>query len=414
MVELRKLFDEIGQAIKRYQQIATLSGDNFNLFRIINVTSEEVRLHSRFLAELLNSSGVHGQGNIFLNLFVAQLGITDFDAKSAKIYTEYYIGPIEGNGENAKGGQLDIYIKDSKNNGITIENKIYASDQPDQIRRYYNFCSTNLFYLTLNGDIPSDISTKGLENGQDYNTISYSTDIIRWLESCKKEAVDHPLLREGISHYINLLKHLTNQSTNQAMNTKIVNIITQTPEKLRVASELANSYTQSKIEIQQRFWRSLHESLVEAKLQIEDSDNTLKNINKYVENYYLTAKNNKYYGVNIVIGRLSEDKDVVVKFEIRIDHNIYVGFTFNRNGDSKIAQQYSTYTQALNQSNSAYSYSPNFVGWRHTSPILNFRDFSSDAIFSCADPKILRTITDDIARMASEDIKWFCDKFTLI
>lgn len=414
MIDTRTLFREIEQTAKRHQQIASISGDNFNLFRIINVTSEEVRLHSSFLAELLNSNGSHGQGNIFLKLFVSQLGVTNFETQSASTYTEYYIGPIEGNGRSAKGGKIDIYIKDSKNNGVVIENKIYASDQNDQIHRYYNFCCTNLFYLTLHGDEPSDIGAKGLKNGENYKTISYSTDIIRWLESCKKEAVDHPLLREGIAHYINLIKHLTNQSTNQAMNTEIINLITQTPEKLRLANELANSYTQAKIEVQKRFWHSLIESLSETTLQIEDRENFLLRISKDVEKYYLNAKNNKYYGISIKVGELSEDNAVFVKFNICIDHNIYVGFTYNKDNETKIARQYSKHTESLKQINSAYSASDYYVGWRHTSPLLNFRYFSSDAIFSCADPKILRSITDDIARTASEDIQWFRDKFILI
>lgn len=58
---IETLFKEISAICKRYEEIAKLTGENFNIFQILGLQTSEVRLHSAFLAELLNSKGLHGQ-----------------------------------------------------------------------------------------------------------------------------------------------------------------------------------------------------------------------------------------------------------------------------------------------------------------------------------------------------------------
>jgi hypothetical protein len=54
--------------------------------------SDEVKTHSRFLAELLNPKGSHGQKDVFLKKFVERFGIIDFEIKNAELFVEFYIG----------------------------------------------------------------------------------------------------------------------------------------------------------------------------------------------------------------------------------------------------------------------------------------------------------------------------------
>jgi len=54
--------------------------------------SDEVKTHSRFLAELLNPKGSHGQKDVFLKKFVERFGILDFEIKNAELFVEFYIG----------------------------------------------------------------------------------------------------------------------------------------------------------------------------------------------------------------------------------------------------------------------------------------------------------------------------------
>lgn len=212
---IKNLLDKVSAISKKYEEIAKITGENFNIFKVMNVQSDEVRLHSAFITELLNPKGSHGQGDVFLELFVKQFSIKDFDSKNATTEKEKYIGRKT----ETEGGFIDIVIS-SGNRNIFIENKIYAEDQPQQLLRYHNEDKKAvLLYLTLYGKEASDESTgisEEEETGKDYYIpISYDTDIIYWLQECKKEAVNLPILRETITQYINIIKHLTGRAMNQ-------------------------------------------------------------------------------------------------------------------------------------------------------------------------------------------------------
>ena len=110
---------------------------------MIELTSDEVRLHSKFLAELLNPKGSHGQGSKFLDLFIQQFDIKNVDSETSKVSVEESIG----NKTPTTGGRIDILIEDTNKHTIIIENKIYASDQENQLLRYYNYSRDNIFYF---------------------------------------------------------------------------------------------------------------------------------------------------------------------------------------------------------------------------------------------------------------------------
>lgn len=128
-------------------------GELFNVFNVIGLRSEEVRLHSAFLAELLNPKGSHGLQDAFLKEFIDVAGISDlnFETSNSTVSTEYYIGKKE----ETTGGRIDILIQ-SEDKAIIIENKIYAPDQENQLIRYSNYGKEyakggyRLLYLTSN------------------------------------------------------------------------------------------------------------------------------------------------------------------------------------------------------------------------------------------------------------------------
>lgn len=45
-------------------------GESFNIFNTLGLKSEEVRLHSAFIGELLNPNGSHGASSLFLKAFL--------------------------------------------------------------------------------------------------------------------------------------------------------------------------------------------------------------------------------------------------------------------------------------------------------------------------------------------------------
>lgn len=186
--------------------------ESFNLFKVLRGSSDEVRLHSRFIAELLDPKGSHGLGIEFLSYFVSEiLGQKNFDVESAFVQKEW--------------NDIDILIRNQQGQAIIIENKIYAEDQDNQLNRYFNIVNDlkfeakniNIIYLTLDGRNASKQSLEGIPESilkDNYRKISYKFDITNWLQFCRKGAVEYPELRESITQYLNLIAELTH--TNQS------------------------------------------------------------------------------------------------------------------------------------------------------------------------------------------------------
>lgn len=225
--ELNNLLDTVTTISKSYEILSRSTGEYFNIFSILRMEYDENAMHSRFISELLNKKGSHQQGNAFLELFCEQFSIDNFDFDNYDVITEYSIGRVSEDYMN--GGRIDIFIKDTSANVIMIENKIYADEQKYQLYRYKNaFPNGKLIFLTLYGNESSCEEAKNI----DYTAISYSSDIINWLENCKKFAIDTPMLREVISQYIYLIKKITNQNSNKEMSKEIIRQILNNKEKL--------------------------------------------------------------------------------------------------------------------------------------------------------------------------------------
>ncbi|MDB5155386.1 MAG: hypothetical protein JWR50_93 [Mucilaginibacter sp.] len=224
--QYKHLLDQVSAITERYKKVNELTGENFNVFRILKIESSEVRMHSAFIAELLNPNGTHGQKDAFLKLFVNFFCFKEnlIDTKSCKVKVEEHIGAISE--DKTQGGRIDIIVTDKQRNQIIIENKIYAGDQQHQLTRYYNHSfNADLIYLTLDGRLPDDSSKGELEEGIHYKCYSYKHHILNWLEACRKEVTVNPIVREGLTHYINLIKYLTNQSINQNMQEELSDLL---------------------------------------------------------------------------------------------------------------------------------------------------------------------------------------------
>lgn len=230
---IKSIINRAATISKHYGKISEITGDNYNIFRILKVDTSEVRLHSAFIANLLDIKGSHGQGDIFLSIFINTFGIKDFDTTKARTRIEEYAGKKT----EEEGGRIDIIIS-SDNRNLIIENKIYAPDQENQLLRYSKYSNLELFYLTLYGN---EASKKSIGEKRDvkYTPISYSENIINWLEQCKKETVNQPILRETITQYINLIKSLTNQSTNQQMKEEIIDVVMESENNIKGFFELS-------------------------------------------------------------------------------------------------------------------------------------------------------------------------------
>lgn len=226
-------------------------GDLFNVFNVIGLRKEEVRLHSAFLAELLNPAGSHGLQDVFLKEFINVADISDlnFVTTNASVSTEHYIGKKEGE----TGGRIDILIQ-SKDKAIIIENKISAPDQENQLLRYSNYGKEyakggyRLLYLTLDGQTATDFSTGG--NIIVYNQLSYERHILDWLNRCVEKSDCQPLLRETIRQYIELIKQLTNNTMDKISCEELINLLSEKEniENVRTVKKLYTAVLEKTIE----------------------------------------------------------------------------------------------------------------------------------------------------------------------
>ncbi|MES2109288.1 MAG: PD-(D/E)XK nuclease family protein [Bacteroidota bacterium] len=224
--QFQNLLYQVNAITDRYKKVVELTGENFNIFRILKVESSEVKTHSAFISELLKPYGSHGQKDTFLKLFVEVFCFKGnlIDTRSCKVKVEEFIGMISE--DKTEGGRIDITITDKNFNKIIIENKIYADDQSRQLERYNKHSqNADLIYLTLFGKQPGEHSKGVLKEKIHFKCYSYERDILNWLELCRKEAAIYPIVREGITHYINLIKYLTNQTLNKNMQDELSDLL---------------------------------------------------------------------------------------------------------------------------------------------------------------------------------------------
>lgn len=323
---IQNLLSQVSIIFKKYEEIAKVTGENYNIFKILGLTSNEVRTHSAFIANLLDSKGSHDCGNKFLLEFLKIINPDDstyFDTNKYVVKIEFFIGPI--NSTYDEGGRIDIVIEDDKNKRIIIENKIFASDQYRQLTRYFNYDkNAKLIYLTLDGSEPSKESIVGIPANKVVSIVnlSYKTNIKNWLENCKRNAVNLPLLRETITQYINLIDHLTNQSTNINMSLDIKKIIAISSENFIAASMIANEMN--------NLLNNLNEDLLKRiRIEIEKKYNiTMVTDEKSFSNkwgyffYFFTYNEFKFYirialesGMSIWLAPFKDDKGGVADNE---------------------------------------------------------------------------------------------------
>ena len=198
-------------------------GKRFNVFSALNMCSDEMRLHSRLLATLLNPKASHGLGNEFLKLFLIALGLPeDYITYCKEQIVERTIGEVT----ETTGGRIDIILED-RGHAVIIENKIYAGDQPNQLLRYHNYGvktfgenNFKLVYLTLYGSEPSPDSL----GGEDFEFIklSYAQDILKLLEDFVPTQPQKPV-HSTIEDYITIIKQLTDQDMDTEYQQSIIN-----------------------------------------------------------------------------------------------------------------------------------------------------------------------------------------------
>jgi hypothetical protein len=258
-INAERLLIGVKHLIDHQSELERIKGERFNIFSILGMERYENATHSAFLAELLNPLGTHLMGSVFLENFLKSQEINHIDISTAKVVVEHHIGYV--NNDYSQGGRVDIYIYDSQNNSVSIENKIDANDQFKQIERYcnHNKGKNKVVYLTKEGRLPNSDSYGSKQPNIDFLLCSYRTDIIQWLEFCQKEAMNSPILRESIKQYLILVKKITHTMEAQSEN-KLVELMLQYFDE---AEYIADNFTKIKLNIGEEVRRAVAERVQE-------------------------------------------------------------------------------------------------------------------------------------------------------
>lgn len=420
MWNYRIFFENLNLINKKYKLLNS-NQENFNIFSILRNEYDEVNLHSRFLVELLKNKNY---GKKILELFLEKLGVEGIKVKKYQVFSEYSV---------KQNGRIDILLKlysDEKRKIIIIENKIYAGDQYEQLKRYYDSMrlegylddEIELVYLTLYGEEPSEYSIKGLSNEKidEIKIISYKDDIINWIENSIKETAEVPIIRETLVQYRSLLLKLTGKEEKN-LEEELKNMILSNGEYLDILYKLPDVLDNIKVELQLKFWEKLEERLnsslkkkgimIEKKFKISNYhfSKTL------IERYYKNIKNNKYYGLMYFIKKIENMKYLYLRIEI--SHNIYYGFRivgengeyFNHNNNLN------DYLKSIREKLLALNFKSdeNWLGWKH---IYNPKNLNQTLNFKEMNKKFALLLNNDneLENLISEIEKEIIEKLEIL
>lgn len=265
LLSYEDFFGEV-QRFKDKQSEQKARGVNeYNLLSTVLPIHDEVRLHSRTIASLLDPNGSHFQGGLFLSHFLKMIAVDDFDIENTIVKREYK--------------NIDIYITDQTKH-LIIENKIYACDQNEQIKRYIEEIEKEsnvnshlpfqnnimVVYLSLDRSMPSDyslgdlridsecIKREGVECAK-YKALHYKTEILKWLEECKKEVSDITNLNESLAQYIQVVQKITNQYKGKIM--QLDEMLSKNKDYYKLAREISKAYPRAKQKLEQQFWNDV-------------------------------------------------------------------------------------------------------------------------------------------------------------
>ncbi|MCF6298777.1 MAG: PD-(D/E)XK nuclease family protein [Thiomicrorhabdus sp.] len=335
--EQNRLLNEVSGLIKTHKKYSNQQGEFFNIFTILRMERREVETHSRFIYELLNPKGLHGQGDLFLKLFLDKvLGIED----AIGLITPLREDVTESN------RRIDFTIK-SENYQIGIEMKIDAGDQGKQLFDYYDELKrrkeecqkVKLFYLTLHGSKPSNHSLKTLSSS-DYEKISFKDNVMEWINECIAKSATKGVLREALIQYQKLIQKLTGR--NEGVKMEVVNKIASSPDTLTAAIAIGSSLECAKANVQSHFWNALINSLSRKQFSFEFYDfNAFKKIKGDISDFSLSyyKNNNRYFGYVLDLGRLVDNRDGVhLIVYIEVDWRVYFGLGLAKSKDGVLSR----------------------------------------------------------------------------
>lgn len=338
-------FGYLAKIVEDCREIANRHGERFNIFSILGVQRDENHTHSRFLSELLNPMGRHGEGTRFLNAFLSQLPNPPNPVTGrVKVKREFAT-------EHKR--RVDIVVE-SSDLIVGVELKIDANDQKEQLHDYYQELERRskgrkrvvLAYLTLNGKQPSNYSRKNL-SPENIQCLSFATDIRQWLQTCCQQSGHKSELVHALMQYQRLIENLTGAGT--SMKSLLANELLSNRDAMNVALDTEKALPVVKGKIMLQFWECLSVGLIDAfgEIPVVYGAGSLREIS---ENYFNKSRDNKHVGIKLPICKLNGN---TVSLYVNVYHVIHYGLRIeNASGEPTSQPELKTqFRKILNDGN---------------------------------------------------------------
>lgn len=250
---------------QRQNQYAKNTGNWFNIFEIVGISTREVYM-CRILAELLNPKGAHCQEAEYLNLFCKRFfPEKNINTGKVSVITEDLTKNLDEIGKEFR--RIDIVIDEEDGHYIPIEVKINAREQQEQCadylysarkiyaKRHKNPQEAIICYLTKTGEMPVSVSFKDKES---VKRISW-LQIVDWLQECicRIDTIRKTPITEIMMQYKTAIEKFLNEDNNTMLDKNIIYMIINDEKIFESAQKIADNIDAAKQELWEKFVKEI-------------------------------------------------------------------------------------------------------------------------------------------------------------
>jgi len=337
---MKKLLEKV--SILRMKYDILKQGSEFNIFPILRKISDEVNLHSQLITELLNPYGRHKKNDKFLKIFLKSIQSCKQSSKTTiDFFNNFDIENSTGWNVLKESDKIDIQIR-NRTHAIIIENKIWAQDQPKQLKRYhdkifsmgYQDDNIAIIYLTLDGREPTEYTLGELEVNR-VISLSYQNDISKWIDLCIKESSTFPALRETLVQYQQVIAELTGGTIMQQEVQEMLNLFSENEQMPIDAYKIAFNWIHVKWHTEYNFWNELEKAMGEEFSEFKIIDTQKFSSDKLDNVIHGTRNKNPYFGIMLELKELEPDGDKLCFYIERTWGPMMYGFTAVNNKNKR-------------------------------------------------------------------------------
>jgi hypothetical protein len=270
--QIKELLNDVGFRLATLKEARNRFSDQLAPeFRIFDYLRTDEMGLSTCIASLLDPNGKHGQGSVFLNAFLKNIGVEEewtVNSKNCRVSTEKQV-----NGQR----RIDIFLE-LPSGVIGIENKPWAGCQDNQLADYADYIEKfsggkNWLLVFLSNRDPEEKSLsqkrrEELMNDGRFVQRSYM-EIIDWLDLCAYKT-RASVVRVFIEELTKFIRTNINGEVEMSDEKEIISAVLKTPETLGSAFQIIKTINSIKKDLLEKFYGDLDSGLKKENLILSD------------------------------------------------------------------------------------------------------------------------------------------------